>query len=134
VEAGELVFDGIACSSNVPAELHPGRYSFVLMDRSEEDVNIFLAKHATSATYQDILDLQAESEGYISYPVWDELFDKVPQPGSAQEQPDGGRVHTFELIHEGEYLLGVWNWGTAGGDKWYAWFCQPLSVTEAPSD
>ena len=134
VEVGELVFDGTECTVSVPTELPPGKHSIVLRNLTEEDVNLFVSRHIGGKTFQDVLDLQGEPGGSLPYSVYDELFDKVIEPGSAQHKPDGGEVHTYLLISEGEYVVGVWIYETAESDAMKTWFCAPLWVKEAPSE
>jgi len=135
VVVGELVFDETQeCTVSIPTELPPGRYSIVLRNLTKEDVNIFVSRHVGGKTFQDVLDLQGEPGVSLSEPVYDELFDKLIEPGTAQHTPDGGEVHTYKFISEGEYIVGVWVWETAESDAIYTWFCAPLWVKEAPSE
>ena len=133
VEAGEGIFDGKECTVSVPNELSPRRYSFVLKDLSEDEVNIFVSRHVSGTTFQDLLDLQGEPGGYIPEPVYDELFTDAVEQGFAHHKPDGGEVHTFILTEEGEYVVGLWSWETADNPM-KIWFCAPFWVKKAPSE
>jgi hypothetical protein len=134
VEAGELVFDGSECTVSVPKELSPGNYSIVLKNQTEEDVNIFVSRHAGDTTFQDVLDLQGEPGESLTYALYDELFNAVIEPRSAWEKPDGAEVHTYKLISKGEHVVGVWIYETAETDAMRTWFCAPFWVIEAPSE
>ena len=134
VEVGEVIFDGEACTFTGSTELSPGKNSFILKNLTEEDVNLFVSKHVGGKTFQDVLDLQGEPGESLPDPVYDELFDKVVEPGSAQHKPDGGEVHTYLFNSEGEYVVGVWIYETAESDAMKTWFCAPFWVKETPSD
>jgi hypothetical protein len=134
VEVGDVIFDGEECTFTGSPELSPGKYSFILKNLTEEDVNLFVSKHVGGKTFQDVLDLQGEPGESLPEPVYDELFDKVVEPGSAQYKPDGGEVHTYILKSEGEYIVGVWIFETAESDAMKTWFCAPFWVVEATSD
>lgn len=59
-EIGVVNFDGTGCTVSLPTELPPGRYSVGLSNSSEEDVHLFVSRHITDKTFQDVLDLQGE--------------------------------------------------------------------------
>jgi hypothetical protein len=130
VEVGDVIFDGTECTVSGSTELTAGTYSFVLKNLSEEDV-IFIVRRLTDGkTFQDLLGLQSEPGEYIPRPDW---VAPVVERGIARQKPDGGEVHTYKLISEGEYAISLWSYATATTPL-RIWFCAPFWVKEAPSE
>ncbi len=127
IEAGEVIFDGTECTFSGPTELPKGKYSFVLKDLSEMDVDLFVRRLTDEKKgYQDLLDLQSEPGEYHPRPDW--LIDAM-EPGSEEYEPDGGVVHTYLLTKEAEYVIFVFSLIPR-----ILWYCAPLQVIEAPSE
>jgi hypothetical protein len=97
VEVGDVIFDGTECTVSGSTELPPGRYSFVLKDQSELEVNLFVSRLTDGKTFQDLLDLQSEPGEYVPEQDW---IDHAVELGSAWNKPDGGKVHTYIFIEE----------------------------------
>jgi hypothetical protein len=130
VEVGDVIFDGTECTVSGSTELPPGRYSFVLKDLSEEDVHLFVSRLTDGKTFQDLLDLQSEPGEYVPEQDW---LNHTVEPGSAWNKPDGGEVHTYIFIEEGEYAVSLWSWETETTPM-KIWFCAPFWVKEDPSE
>ena len=131
IEVGEVIFDGTECTVTGETKLPPGKYSYVLQDESEDDVNLFVGRLTEGMTFQDLLDLQDEPEGRVAF--LDDLLDWAVEPGVEWQKPDGGEVHTYILTEEGEYAVGLWSWATENTPV-KEWFCTPIWVKETPSD
>jgi len=131
IEVGEVIFDGTECTVSGLTELLPGRYSYVLVDLSDDNANLFVGRLTEGKTFQDMLDLQGEPGGYV--PFIDDSYVWAVEPGIAWQKPDGGEVHTYILTEEGEYTVGLWSWVTVTTPE-KIWFCAPIWVKVAPSD
>jgi hypothetical protein len=130
VEVGDVIFDGTGCTVSGSTELTPGRYSFVLRNLTEGDVTLFVRRLTDGKTFQDLLDLQSEPGEYIPRPDW---VARIVEQGIAWQKPDGGEVHTYKLISEGEYAVSIWSWETDTGTQ-RIWLCAPFRVIEALSE
>jgi hypothetical protein len=130
VEVGDVVFDGTECTVSGSTELLPGGYSLVLKDLSEKDVHLLVRRLTDGKTFQDLLKLQSEPGGHTPMPDW---VAPVVERGIAWQEPDGGEVHTYELISEGEYAIILWSFATATTPLG-TWFCAPFCVSEARSE
>ena len=130
IELGEVIFDGTVCNATIPSELPPGKYSMVLRNLTEEDVNIWTERITEGKTYQDVLDLQDKPGDWVPEPDW--TADTI-ELGGAKYTSDGGEVHTYKFVIESEYFVGVWIYGTPDAPM-RVWFCAPFLVREAPSE
>ena len=133
IEVGEVIFDGTECTVTGRTKLPPGKYSYVLRDESEYEVQMYIGRLLEGKTTQDMLDLQGEPGAYLPKAVTDEAYDWAYEPGSARLKPDGGEIHTYILTDEGEYTVGVWSYETET-IPFTIWFCAPLWVEEASSE
>jgi hypothetical protein len=132
VEVGDVIFDGTECTVSGSTELTAGTYSFVLRDLSEEDVNVLVMRLTDGKTFQDLLDLQSEPGEHVPRPLTDWLA-PVEERGTAWQKPDGGEVHTYKLINEGEYAVVLWSFATTTTPP-RDWLCAPIWVKEVPSE
>ena len=126
MEAGEIIFDGEECIYKGPPELPPGDYAFVLKDLSDMDVEMALERYTDGKIYQDYLDYVGEGDKYVPEPDWVVV---PPSRGSEKHRPDGGEVHTYILITEGDYGIVTWLW-----HPFRIWPCGPLQVIESSSE
>ena len=126
-EAGEVIFDGTECIVNAPRTLPPGEYSYVLRDYSEYEVQMYVGKLLGDKTTQDMLDLQGEPGSYVTEALFDKAYDSAVELGAARYNPDGGEVHTYKFISEGEYTVGIWSYQTPT-IPFTVWFCAPLWI------
>jgi hypothetical protein len=133
IEVGAVIFDGKECTVTGETKLPPGKYSYVLQDESEYEVQMFIGRLLEGKTNQDILDLQGEPGARLPKAVLDEAYDWAYEPGIARLKPDGGEIHTYILTDEGEYTVGVWSYETET-IPFTEWFCAPLWIEEAPSE
>ena len=103
IELGEVIFDGTECTYSGPTELVPGRYSMILRDLSDIDVDIWVGRTTDGKTYQDFMDLAIDPNVYFPKP---DFVNYAIEPGRTLLAPDGGAVHTyiFELV--GNYFIG----------------------------
>jgi hypothetical protein len=106
--------------------LPPGDYSFALKDLSDENVDFSLARLLDGKTFQDMLDLQIEPGEFITSPSW--TVNPIAL-GFTWHESIGGKVYTFSLNKEGEYVTGVWSPSSIS-----YWLCAPLWVIEDPSE
>jgi hypothetical protein len=127
---GEVIFDGAECAVHFPTELPPGKYSIVFIDANESDAHMLIFRFDDGKTIQDALDLQNEPGDYVPEQDW--LLGAI-ETGIAWSKPDGGEVHTYRFISEGEYVVGIWIWETPT-TPFRTWFCTPFWVKEAPSE
>ncbi len=132
-EVGEVKFDGTECIVTGPTSLPPGNYSYVLRDESENEVHIYVGRLLGGKTTQDILDLQGEPGARIAEPILDEAYDWAVELGAATYRPDGGEVHTYKFISEGEYTVGIWSYQTETIPS-TNWLCAPLWIEEIASE
>ena len=130
VEVGDVIFDGTGCTVSGSTELPPGRYSFVLKNLSEQSTGIFVSRLTDGKTFQDLLDLQSEPGEYVPEQDW---LKNAVERGIAWNKPDGGNVHTYLLIKEGEYAVSLWSPATETAPM-RIWFCAPFWVKEDPSE
>jgi hypothetical protein len=130
VEVGDVTFDGTECTVSGSTELPPGRYSFVLKNLSEEDASLLIFRLPDGKAFQDLLDLQSEPGEWVSKPDW--AIDAV-ETGVAWYKEDGGEVHTYMFINEGEYALVIWRM-PAEATQPGIWFCAPFWVKEDASE
>ena len=133
IEVGEVIFDGTECTVTGETKLPPGKYSYVLQDESEYEVQMYIGRLLDGKTTQDMLDLQGEPGAYVSAAVFDEEYAQAVEPGAAWYKPDGGEVHTYILSTEGEYNVGIWSYETET-IPFTVWFCAPLWIDETPSE
>ena len=133
IEVGEVKFDGTDCTVTGEKKLPPGKYSYVLQDESDYEVQMYIGRLLEGKTTQDILDLQGEPGAYVTEAMIDEAYDWAVEPGAAWQKPDGGEVHTYILVSEGEYTVGMWSYQTET-IPFTVWFCAPLWIEEAPSE
>ncbi len=133
IEVGEVIFDGTECTVTGSTKLSPGRYSYVLRDESEYEVQMYVGRLLGGKTTQDMLDLQGEPGAYVTEDLVDEAYDWAVEPGAAWYKPDGGEVHTYKFISEGEYTVGIWSY-QAPTIPFTVWFCAPIWIEETPSD
>ena len=113
-EVGEVIFDGTECTVTGETKLPPGKYSYVLQDESDYEVQMYIGRLLGDKTMQDMLDLQGEpgARGNVTEALLDEAYDWAIEPGAAWQKPDGGEVHTYKLVSEGEYTVGIWSYQT----------------------
>ena len=122
MEAGEIIFDGEECTYTGLPELPLGVYSFVVKDLSDMDIDFALERYLNGKTWQDYLVYIGEGDEYVPEPEWVH----VPTTrGSWKPGPDGGKVHTYVLITEGNYGLVSWTFL-----PFHIWPCGPLQVIE----
>jgi hypothetical protein len=67
----EVTFDeNDDCIVIGPTKVPLGEYLFVLDDRSELNLGLWVVQFHEGKTYQDLLDLQSEPGEYIEQPLW----------------------------------------------------------------
>ena len=101
IEVGEVIFDGRECTVTGETKLPPGKFSYVLQDESDYEVQMYIGRLLGDKTMQDMLDLQGEpgSRGNVTEALLDEAYDWAIEPGAAWQKPDGGEVHTYILVY-----------------------------------
>jgi hypothetical protein len=103
-----------------------GEHSFVLIDLSEQNQEMYIARYLGGKTFQDLLELQSEPGEYFAKPSW---AVHPRQLGRPLDDSIGGKVYTFLFDVEGEYGIAL------GRNKPLSlWACGPLRVIEAPSE
>lgn len=109
IEVREVIFDGTECTVTGDKKLPPGKYSYVLQDESDYEAQMYIGRLLGDKTMQDMLDLQGEpgARGNVTEALLDEAYDWAIEPGAAWHRPDGGEVHTYKLVSEGEYTVGI---------------------------
>lgn len=112
-------FDGNECVLEGPAEVEQGRYSFLLMNLSDKDFDLFVVRIAPDKTYQDALNQQREPGRWNPRPSW--LFETTRVESSMS---DAGEVSTIGLTDSGEHAVTVLNKYT-GADVTQLWYCSP---------
>ena len=124
----EVTFDGNECTVSGPSESLTGHHSFILNDLSDKRVDLWVGRLLEGKTVQDLLDEQGEPGVWWPKPSW---FFYAQQIGTAWINENGGKVWTYLLNEEGEYVIYV---GIYLADTKNLWFCAQTLVIEAPSE
>jgi hypothetical protein len=125
IEAGEVIFDGTDCTVTVPNELPTGWYSISFTNLTEDEFDLVVGRFEEGKTYQNLLDAQSEPGEYVPE---ENFYDWPRQPSSAKLEPDGSKVHTFNLSIEGEHFIYAWSWETETTPH-RMFLCAPFWVT-----
>jgi hypothetical protein len=122
----EVIFDGNECTLSGQTELPLGYHSIVFYDQSELDLNLHVNRITDGKTYQDLIDVQWEPDGYWKKPAW--VITEI-QPRSAVNRPDGGVVHTYKFEKEGERSIYI-----SKHSPFTLVFCAPFQVIDDSSE
>ncbi|MFC1527493.1 hypothetical protein ACFL5D_01955 [Candidatus Neomarinimicrobiota bacterium] len=122
-----VTFDGKKCTMSGPSVLLIGEHSFILNDKSDKKVDLWIGRLLEGKTVQDLYDGQGEPSVWFPKPNW---FYYTQQIGTEWINDNGGEVWTYSLKEEAEYVIYV---GIYQKDKKNLWFCPQTLQTEIPS-
>jgi hypothetical protein len=123
----EVIFDGKDCTATGPAEVTAGEHSFVFIDRSEYEGELWLVNVDEGHTYQESLDLQSEPGEWYPKPDWHH-YDYTASRES--QQLDGERIdrEVWKLDKVGLHVILCYV-----SSPQLIWFPAPIMVVEAPA-
>jgi hypothetical protein len=128
----QVTFDGNSCPALEPAELPPGKLSFILYNTSDMNVKLEVARLLQNKTMQDLLDIQKEPGVWWPKPSW---VEHTSAGGAAWAANDGGKVWNYKPYIPGEYFIYViiFDYDNDASEN-KLWFCQQFSVKGSPSE
>jgi hypothetical protein len=122
-EGTVVTFDGTNCTVNDLQELPVGDHPFLLIDQTDNNVTLWVARIAEDdKTYQDLLDDQEAPGVWKRKPDWVKYDQEVEK-----DYLDAGRAWTYRLDVEGVHFVYVGNY-----DPPTLWYCAPFDVVAAP--
>ena len=119
----EIMFDGNDCIVKGPAEVPAGEYTFIFIDQSDRNAELWVANISDGKTFQDLVDLQPGPG--IDYPK-PEFVHYDPRISRETEELEGRRVDTciYNLDVVGEHAIYCGSVQPNAG----LWFGAPLIV------
>jgi len=119
----EIMFDGNDCIVKGPAEVPAGEYTFIFIDQSDRNAELWVANISDGKTFQDLVDLQPGPG--IDYPKL-EFVHYDPRISRETEELEGRRVDTciYNLDVVGEHAIYCGSVQPNAG----LWFGAPLIV------
>lgn len=119
----EIMFDGNDCIVTGPAEVPAGEYTFIFIDQSDRNAELWVANISDGKTFQDLVDMQPGPG--IDYPK-PEFVHYDPRISRETEELEGRRVDTciYNLDVVGEHAIYCGSVQPNAG----LWFGAPLIV------
>lgn len=114
---GEVTFDGSECTVDGPDEVSRGAYYFILNDKSDKNLQLWINQILEGKTFEDLLDWQEEPGVYRAPPTW------IEHPRSTYSLKSETTVHYLDQVGNYATLVGGFNPSSL-------WFCEPFRVVE----
>ena len=121
-----VTFDGRGCTVTGPTELPVGDQPFILIDNSDQEVDLWVSRLLDGKTLGDLIADQSAPGVWWPAPEWVE-YSRLTS-GPLRNRQGEGEIWNYLVDVEGDYFIYV---GHHTPEKKSLWFCAPLTVVAA---